>query len=245
MNSFLRSLTAESLKLKRTLALWMVFIAPLIVVSLQFFILVDRGKPSGTGSMWPGYARMVSSLWAIFMLPLFVTLETALLNGLEHSARSWKQLFSLPVSRTSIVSAKMFTSFLLIGSSTLILCILIVFSGKLLPVLRPAYHFPGLPILVIVKTAFLPFLASWLIIAIHSWISMRWPGFALSLGVGIGAVFFAVFATSAKAGKFYPWLFPLNALLQQRWLPAVVIGSLGGIIVAVLAVWSTVRRDVQ
>jgi lantibiotic transport system permease protein len=240
----LRSLSAELLKLRRTLALWMVLVAPLIVVTLQFFVLYDRGKPTPGVEAWSMYIRSCSALWAIFMLPLYVTLETALLNNLEHSARSWKQLFALPVSRQSIVTAKLLMNFLLIGTSSLILCILVGLSAKSLSVLRPAFSFPGLPYFAIVQKAFLPFIASWLIIALHSWISTRWQGFALSLGIGIGAVFFAVFATSAKAGMYYPWLFPLNTLLDERRLPAVLIGSIGGILFSIFAVWDTTRRDV-
>jgi len=244
MNSFLRSLSAEVLKLKRTLALWMVFLAPLIVVSLQFFILYDRGKLTANTDAWAMYVRSCSALWAIFMLPLFVTLETALLNNLEHTARSWKQLFALPVSRSAVVSAKIMMSFLLIGVSTLFLIVLIALSAKLLSALKPVIVMEGMPLWFIVRSAFLPFIASWLIIAIHSWISVRWQGFALSLGVGIGAVFFAVFASGARAGTYYPWLFPLNTLSEQRWLPALVIGSIGGVVFAIFAIWDTVRRDV-
>ena len=244
MTSFIRSLSAETLKLKRTLALWMVFLAPLIVVSLQFFILYDRAKPSPGTEAWLMYVRSCSALWAIFMLPLFVTLETALLNNLEHTAKSWKQLFALPVSRASVVSAKMMMNFLLIGISTIILSIFVAVSAKLLSALQPAFVMPGLPVELIVRSVFLPFIASWLIIAIHSWISMRWHGFALSLGVGIGAVFFAVFASGARAGTYYPWLFPLNTLSEERWLPALVIGSIGGVVFALFAIWDMARRDV-
>lgn len=244
MTFLIRSLSAEALKLKRTLALWMVFLAPLIVVSLQFFILYDRAKPAPGTEAWSMYIRSCSALWAIFMLPLFVTLETALISNLEHTAKSWKQLFALPVPRPAVVSAKIMMSFLLIGVSTIFLSVLIAISAKLLSALRPAFVMTGMPVELIVRSVFLPFIASWLIIAIHSWISIRWNGFALSLGVGIAAVFFAVFASAAKAGAYYPWLFPLNTLSKERWLPALVIGSIGGVVFALFAIWDTVRRDV-
>lgn len=38
------------------------------------------------------------------------------------------------------------------------------------------------------KYTALVWLASWLIIAIHTWVSIRWSGFAVALGVGGGAV---------------------------------------------------------
>jgi len=244
MTAFFRALGTEWLKLRRTLALWMIVVAPLIVVLLQFFIGYDRMKVPENIQAWPMFVQSSCALWAIFMMPLYITLETALLNNIEHSAKSWKQLFALPVPRASLVAAKMLTSFLMIGLSTVVLCVAIVIFGKLLSFLRPQFLMEGIPVELIATKAFLPFVASWLIIAIHSWISARWQGFALSLGIGIGAVFFAVFASGARAGAFYPWLFPLNSLGDERSFIALTVGSIGGILFAAFATWDVTRRDV-
>lgn len=244
MKAFVRTLGTEWLKLRRTLALWMIVIAPVIVVLLQFFIGYDRMKVPENIQAWPMFVQSSCALWAIFMMPLYITLETALLNNIEHSAKSWKQLFALPVPRGTIVTAKMLMSFLMIGSSTVVLSLAIVLFGKLLSFLRPQFLMEGIPVSLIITKAFLPFVASWLIIAIHSWISARWHGFALSLGIGIGAVFFSVFASGARAGEFYPWLFPLNALGDERSFVALTVGSIGGILFAIFATWDITRRDV-
>lgn len=239
-----RALSTEWLKLRRTLALWMVFVAPVLVVSLQFFIGYDRMKLPENMQAWPMFVQSSVAIWAVFMLPLFITLETALLNNLEHTAKAWKQLFALPPSRWSIMTAKMLTGFLLIGISTIVLGVSIVLFGKLLSMLRPQFLMEGIPLALIVQKTFFPFIASWLIIAIHSWISARWAGYALSLGIGIGAVFFAVFASGARLGAYYPWLFPLNALGDERSTIALIVGSLGGILFAVFGTWDITRRDV-
>jgi hypothetical protein len=44
-------------------------------------------------------------------------------------------------------------------------------------------------------------LVGWLITVIHTWISMRWAGFAIAVGAGIGVTFCALFAASASLGK--------------------------------------------
>ena len=47
---------------------------------------------------WLMFARASSVLWVFLMLPLFVTLESALLAGLEHGERQWKHLLALPAA---------------------------------------------------------------------------------------------------------------------------------------------------
>jgi hypothetical protein len=96
----------------------------------------------------------------------------------------------------------------------------------------------------IAKNAMLVWLASWLIIAIHTWVSMRWSGFPIPLGTGIAGTFFALFAASASVGKYYPWLLPMNIFLQGRATTAIVLGVAGGIIATVVGCFEFVRRDV-
>lgn len=88
-------------------------------------------------------------------------------------------------------------------------------------------------------------LASWLIIAIHTWISMRWAGFPIALGAGIGGTFFALFAASASFGKYYPWLLPMNIFVEGRFAMALILGIGGGIVAAVLGCLEFTRRDVM
>ena len=145
------------------------------------------------------------------MLPLLITLETALLNGIEHGEKQWKHIFAMPIPRHAVYAAKLLVAQALAAASTLILAVIIVLVGLALTRLRPELansvpvHFGW-----IFKYAAFVWLAAGLIIAIHTWVNIRWPGFPLALGVGIGGTFFALFAASAQVGKFYPWLLPVN-----------------------------------
>lgn len=243
--SLARTLSAELLKLKRTLAFRMIIVAPLLVVTLQFFVLWNQKRFQDGFRMWEVLPRNVLSLWAVFMLPLFITLETALLNGLEHSEKQWKHLFALPVPRYTIYVAKLMTVLALTAAATLALCGLIVLSGVALTHLRAELTASGaIPYWWILKNAGLVWLASWLIVAIHNWVSMRWQGFALALGTGIAGTFFALFAASARMGKFYPWLLPVNIFMDERFTVALLLGSIGGVIAAVIGCIEFTRRDV-
>lgn len=243
--SLIRVLHAEMLKLKRTLAFWMIFIAPLLVATLQFFIIWNQKRASASFQLWETIPKSALSLWAVFMLPLLITLETALINGVEHGEKQWKHIFALPIPRHAVFTAKLLITQALAAASTLILSALIVVVGLALVRLRPELpHAGAVPYGWILKHAAFVWLAAWLIIAIHNWVSIRWPGFALALGLGIGGTFFALFAASARVGKYYPWLLPVNVFVEERFAAALLIGAVGGVIASVIGCVEFVRRDV-
>ncbi|HET8782718.1 MAG TPA: ABC transporter permease, partial [Pyrinomonadaceae bacterium] len=94
--SLLRALHAELLKLKRTLAFRVIFVLPFLVATLQFFIAWRTKRYPADFNLWQTLQTSSLQIWAVFMLPLLITLETALLNGIEHSDRQWKHIFALP-----------------------------------------------------------------------------------------------------------------------------------------------------
>jgi hypothetical protein len=243
--SLVRVLHAETLKLKRTLAFRMIFVAPLLVAPLQFFVIWNQRRFSSNFNLWEMMPRATLSVWAVFMLPLLITLETALINGVEHGEKQWKHIFALPIPRHAVYAAKLLVAQALAAASTLILCALIVLVGLALTRLRPELpHSDAIPYVWILKHAAFVWLAAWLIIAIHTWVSIRWPGFALALGAGIGGTFFAIFAASAGMGKYYPWLLPVNVFMEERFAAALLLGAAGGVVAAVIGCVEFVRRDV-
>lgn len=243
--SMLRVLHAELLKLKRTLAFRVIFVLPLLVAMLQFFALWRTRKFGADFKLWETLPKNMLTIWAIFMMPLLITLETALLNGIEHSDRQWKHIFALPIPRHTVYLAKFVVAQALIAASTLILCVLTVLVGLAVMQLRPELANSGaVSYGWLAKYAALVWLAAWLIIAIQTWVSIRWSGFAVALGTGIAGTFFALFAASASVGKYYPWLLPLNVFSEERFTAALLIGVVGGVIAALLGCLEFVRRDV-
>lgn len=244
MTSLVRALHAESLKLRRTLALRMALVAPLLVAGLQFMIVWER-KIDAQFRMWDLLGEVATSAWAVFLYPLLIALETALIGGLEHAEKSWKHLFSLPIPRSSVYLAKLLFALALALASTLLLGALSLLAGIALMRLRPELAAAGAPPYGwFLKQALLMWLASWLIVAIHAWIGMRWPGFTLAVGAGVAGTFFAIFLSRSRFAGFYPWLFPLNVLSAAGTAKALALGVGGGLLAAALGCFAFVRRDV-
>lgn len=82
MTMLVRALYAESLKLKRTIALKLVALAPAAIISLVLF-LASQSPFSTLGRMgvsneWTALMRVSLMLWTLLMLPLYMTIASAL-----------------------------------------------------------------------------------------------------------------------------------------------------------------------
>jgi ABC-2 family transporter protein len=146
MTIFLRVLWAESLKMKRTVALRMAVVAPMVVVLLVVFLTSQvpsliLNSTARYGSPWMALARLPFAFWAILMMPLYVTLETALIAGLEHAENHWKSLLALPIPRWTLYLAKLFVAATLICASTTLLVLGIILAGVVLPMLTTSIAF--------------------------------------------------------------------------------------------------------
>ncbi|MFC2157113.1 ABC transporter permease [Acidobacteriota bacterium] len=251
MKLFLGVFGAEILKIKRSLAFWLAVLSPFVVVFLQFVIVLDRGETffSADVSSWIRFARQTTMFWSLLMLPLFITLETSLLGAMEHSGQNWKHLFAQPVSRGMVYSAKQIAAFCLIGLSQLILVGYIILAGWLLGALKPALGFKGsIPFTSILIFAGLSFVSSWFLIALHSWVGMRWKNFAVAIGFGIIMTIAGILVINSNYANYYPWTLPgvvMNGFRDSgRYLPQLFFGSIGGIVAAMLGGWEFTRRDV-
>ncbi len=123
-----RALNAETLKLKRTLAVWLALFAPLGIAALTVLLYVQRADDmiNEKVTAWYGFVQQNAALWLLLMLPLFVTLETALLTQMEHGHQTWKQLYALPLPRWAVYAAKQFATLIVIGLSQVIMGALIL-----------------------------------------------------------------------------------------------------------------------
>jgi lantibiotic transport system permease protein len=246
---FIRAVGAEVLKLKRTLALRMTLVAPMVVVVLITLVYHERKGINVTGGeWWARFSLEIVGLWSLLMLPMFVTLEAALLGGIENTEKNWKHLFALPVPRGAIYAAKLAAVVTLIGLSMLVLFVGTVGAGLLLGVLKPQYQ-PALSSIEwgrLARLYYLSYLCAWLMIAIQIWVSVRWQTFTVALGVGIsGTVIGYVLINSEKWGKVYPYTLPVNVLAPNGNIArALLISLIGFAVVAIVGGYEFTRRDV-
>jgi lantibiotic transport system permease protein len=252
MKTLWHVLRAETMKMRRTLALALAFIAPLSITLMQFGILIQRGPLSFDNSReaWLYICQSNLVMWSLVMLPLFVTLETALIAGIEHNNQTWKKLFALPVPRWMTVAAKQFSGLLLIALSCLVLWALTLVMGLTLQAINPDFGLSGVPPWdsLLVFSA-LVFLASWLIIAINTWVALNWKSFVVASAFGIIAtVSGAIVINSETFGQYYPWA--IAGLVGNQFnegvilWPQVWIGLIGGLVALLITNLLLSRKQV-
>jgi lantibiotic transport system permease protein len=216
MKAWIFAIRAELLKLKRTLALGVAIAAPLLVVGLNFLVMLKGKSPAQPPpDPWIASMRIVMELWGIFMLPLLIALQSALVNQQDHQQGLLRVFFSLPVPRTRLFLARLLVVLALMLLSNLMLCLACVGSGYLLALLKPALGFgaAALPLFKMMRLAFTPMAAALFLLALLYWLSHRVPGVALTLGIGIcGTVGSLVIINSPRWGSLFPWSLPGRAL---------------------------------
>jgi ABC-2 type transport system permease protein len=246
-----RALSAELLKTKRTLTLALAFLAPLSLAFLEVAMGFDAGTRMYRvgGDSWMTLINHTAMMWTLLLLPLFITLEMGLLGALEHNNKTWKQLYALPLPRWSLYAAKQVTGMGMIGLSMLILGLMTVGVGLIGRIFLPKLGFDApIPWAALAQTFSLSYLAAWLMISIHLWISLRWSSFVLAMAAGIVPTVCGVMLINSKWVDFDPWAMPgVVAHGLAEALPytlALYLGLFGGIFIAILGCWDVTRQDV-
>jgi lantibiotic transport system permease protein len=249
-----RALWAETLKMKRTLALGLAFITPAVIVALITLMVLQKGQQMFEigANPWLFLDRQTHMFWTLLMQPLFITLETALVAQLDHANDHWKHLFALPLPRWTIYIAKLIVNILLIALSLLILFVYTLIAGRILSLLRPEFGFSlEIPFQQMLPVTCMAFITSWIVISIHHFVALNWRSFVVASAFGIVMTIAGVLIISSDENSLYPWTLAAvatNSLAMGKpveellWMIAYSVA--GGVIGAVAGCWLFVRKDV-
>lgn len=247
----------EVFKLRRTLALWASLLLPLVVVVMSTSLSLARG--TGTRFLqdqftpWDGMLGVVLSLWCLVGLPVFISLATSLLAGLEHRENGWKHLFALPIRRWAIYIAKVLTGCLLLCLSSLVLTVGMVGEGLIVLAFRSdlGLTWPVPLSLILLRSASIT-VATGLMLALLTWVAIRWRSFVVALALGLGGAVGNVVLRNvveaqnaprlAPLASLFPWSIPYVAFTHPQ-VTAFLVAVGGGIAVAAVGCWDVVRRD--
>ena len=237
------ALAVEAIKLRRSLSLLLVAVAPTLIAVFVFFNLLrgERAMP------WEVTLGSSAAIWAFFMLPMSVTALAALVAYTEHGPQAWHALRALPLPRWHLYAAKIVGVLVMVMTMSLLLTAFTFVAITAATWVKPEIAPTGSPDVVVYFVLLVRiFLAAWLLVAVQLWIALRFASFVPTLATGIGGTFFAVVGTSAKVGVVLPWQIPVNQLASDpaRADVALVIGFCGGIVAFAVMLWELSRREV-
>lgn len=234
----LRLFLVEIAKLRGSLAGLLTLAVPGAVLLLSIFVIARRESEAQT------FLMSNSAVWVYAMLPLGITALSVVMAQMEHGSRGWDHLLALPGVRSRIFPVKaaimlltvaLWHIVLLLGMIAVVAAFQAWVPGRIAG--TPDY---GAAALLLAKM----FAASGLVCVIQLWVALWFRNFVIPLAVGIGGVFFAIGATSAEEGVYFPWLLPVNTLRtdpSQAQL-ALILGVIGGLIMLIPMQWAMRRR---
>jgi lantibiotic transport system permease protein len=186
------------------------------------------------------------------MMPLYITLQTALIAGLDHSENQWKAILARPIPRWTVYVAKVVIVAALTVAASIVLLAGILIAGTVLRAITSEVRF-GFPIpftSILQQTAMMTGLA-FLSLTIQQWVSLRWRSFSVATGFGIVATVttFAMLLAAGQYGswpEYYPWALPMLVVGRQPHNTAAVlcISAIIGIVVTVVGCMDFCRREV-
>ncbi len=87
--------------------------------------------------VWLQYAGAILGVMGSLLLPILIVFIGYSVNSIEHKADTWKTLFSLPVSKLSVYTAKYLYALFLLLLCLVLFVTLTIASGELLGTLKP------------------------------------------------------------------------------------------------------------
>jgi len=248
IRDFIAALAVERLKLKRTLALWLVILTPLLASCVQLMIYMNMdGVPWEGVSAWTWLMRSGAPIWALFAFPMLIAVVTALLGQLEHNNGGYKRLFSLPTALPAVCLAKLIWAHLLLLMANIGLAVGLLLVGLLGRIIHAEFGFDApVPVSDFITMTIKFYLAAGLVISFHYWLANRFSSFTLAMGIGIGGTFIGMVQATGWYQKLFPWKLIINTTSRMDGVPelALTIGIAGGIVAALLATWDLSRREI-
>jgi hypothetical protein len=217
---FVNSFLSEWLKIKRSLAFWMVivggFFTPTIIIIARLVRYSRLPEIYAADDFWDLLWKNSWESMAIFFLPLGAILSTSLIAQLEYKNNTWKQLHALPLSYTTIFFSKL----------AVILVLMLLFFGLFnlgiylsavipyLVVRGTPYPQQVLPYGHFLKENLLYFVDTLPIVALHYLIALRFKNFLVPVGLGFVFWVGSLAALPWKFGYLIPYTCPMYNYLK-------------------------------
>ncbi|TKH44920.1 ABC transporter permease [Paenibacillus sp. FSL R10-2782] len=197
---YVRLLSVERLKIAKS-PVWL-----LALVSPGIAVLI--GLLSTPGGNWLALLSTMLTLHALLFLPMLTAVFASLVCRFEHGGGGWKQLLSLPLSRTSLYAAKLTMIMALVGLTQLL------FGGALLGVGAVQDMNGPIPWSMIAQSLLAGWVACLPLAALQLMVSFLWSSFAAPLALNfVFTVPNILVANSQTYGPYYPWVQPVLAMM--------------------------------
>jgi hypothetical protein len=218
MKGFFLSLKSEFYKSRKTLGFWAAILLPLILltlISLSIYTHTDKFANKPGLIIWMQFAGIPLNVMGGLLLPMFCIFIAYSVNSIEHKADTWKTLFSLPIPKWSVYSAKFIYMLFLVFLTLMLFALFTIGFGNLLGILRPGLKFSEYHMeWPLIQVYFKLFLSALGILSIQFLLSLIWSDFLKPMGIGFICFIAGVISVGVNWEYNYiiPYAHPMLAL---------------------------------
>lgn len=218
MKGFLLSLQSEFYKSRKTLGFWASILLPVLICTLVFIGFYTKSAKMADmpgALLWMRFSGAILGIMGSLLLPMFVIFVAYSVNSIEHKADTWKTLFSLPISKWAVYSAKYLYALFLVILSLTLFALFTIGLGNLLGMLKPELKFAEYHMeLMLFQVYFKLFLSALGILSIQFLLSLLWADFLKPMGIGFVCTIAGVIMATAdwEYDFWFPYASPMMAL---------------------------------
>lgn len=213
--NFWAGFKSEFLKLKGSLAFWLIifcgFFTPTIILTVRLLHHNELNKVYMVKNFWESLWLSSWESMAIFIMPMASILATSLIVQMEYKNNTWKQIHAMPIKLSTIFFSK-----LLVILGILLLLVIIFTLNTIVAGIIPNLFLidiplplPNKPIFYFFQLIKKEYVSILPITAIQFFISLRYPNFLVSIGIGFLAWVAAIASLSWKFNYFLPYSYPM------------------------------------
>jgi hypothetical protein len=197
---------------------WSSVILPLLLCLLLFVGFLNKSDQLAHSPgmiLWLQFAGAILGIMGSLILPMLIVFIAYSVNSIEHKAETWKTLFSLPISKLSVYSAKYCYAFFLVFLCLLLFVLFTLGFGNLLGALKPQLRFSEYNVAsLLTQVYFKLFVSSLGILSIQFLLSLLFRDFLKPMGIGFVCTITVVIlaGNSWKYAYLFPYSHPMLAI---------------------------------
>ena len=144
MSGLILSFRSEFYKTRKTAGFWSPVLLPLLLCLLVFAGFYTKSAQIANQPgfvLWLKFSGSILGIMGSLILPMLIVFIAYSVNSIEHKADTWKTLFSLPINKFSIYTAKYLYALSLVFLCLFLFVLFTLGFGNLLALMKPELRF--------------------------------------------------------------------------------------------------------
>ena len=220
MTTFIISLRAEFMKIRRSAAFWLVIAGSAFLPALMFLMYTTRpdvfvkrlGKDPWMGHILQGFEGASFFLW-----PMLIIIVASLVTQIEFRNNTWKQVLASPLRIGDVYFTKFIVIQCMILSAYLLFNIDMVLTALLTEVFHPAYAFVHnpVPLRSMLQLDGKSYIAILGMTTIQYCVSLRFKNFIASIGIGLALIIAGLMMIPWDKVVYFPYAYSALSFIRN------------------------------